>query len=515
MRFKSTVLFNFKTPLGGIFPVKSASLELKTTSKYSSLVRIISIIAGNEIELTEEGTGILSFTGDKHHIYQFYVKVEIKDYIFFELIFDKNEDMLDSPKMATISTNRSGLKLQTYVEFTIGDCKEVLILTGHNYKPRHGKFAYRQYAYTRMHDLAYEGHFDDRNRARKGKYNKEYTGDVTLEDSTVITHLDCQTGQMSQWVRGGSKSESLTKFCKVEQMRTSKKLIKNNMWAINGGWCRIKLAEVGESPPSFDYDKSHPDKPALPGEKAISITHVYTYIQNIGRDRPGTLVEFSIYSHSFKDGPILFNTYEDAIYEKGGTSEHLRDRKDHDGRYRKDFKDPNMTPMQQDDFRNAFSGDSFIKLNGCFYIRPLLKLLKYASISNSDAKIERYNEVIIDKFYKECYAYYLSEAIGRPVWSGAPGVSADRLWGHSWFVWPYIHVVKQRWIYNMNKRQAKRAGLIPVELRPGKRIKIKDSTIIRTALYYYLDILCANFSWDWYMEYDAEYPLTPNPKSLL
>lgn len=90
----------------------------------------------------------------------------------------------------------------------------------------------------------------------------------------------------------------------------------------------------------------------------ISITDVYDFIIEIGKTNPGSLVEFSVFSHGWFEGPILVNSNDTS-------SGPLRDPDDKDGRSLKDFSPSNMTPARLSHFQSAFAPDGISWMWGC------------------------------------------------------------------------------------------------------------------------------------------------------
>ena len=89
---------------------------------------------------------------------------------------------------------------------------------------------------------------------------------------------------------------------------------------------------------------------------------IYQYIASIGKDRPGTLEELSILSHSWAGGPILFDTTEAPEFDTRARQTE-RDPADRDApRSWKDFSPVNM-PFKAN-FVAAFSGSPFIRVLG-------------------------------------------------------------------------------------------------------------------------------------------------------
>jgi hypothetical protein len=94
----------------------------------------------------------------------------------------------------------------------------------------------------------------------------------------------------------------------------------------------------------------------------MSITDLYAAVRAIGATpaTAGTLVEVSVFSHGFWQGPILVDSND-------GHAGPERDPDDKDARVDKDFKPPNMTAAQLVEFRGAFASDGFWWNWGCTF----------------------------------------------------------------------------------------------------------------------------------------------------
>jgi hypothetical protein len=241
----------------------------------------------------------------------------------------------------------------------------------------------------------------------------------TIDDNTVITFFEMQTGHMTQWVKG-------------EGAETCKD------YAWTSGWCRMVDELQGTAPPVLRTGNS--DCIGKPGNDAISITHVYRYIEGVGESRAVSIQELSIFGHSWVGGPIMFNTCERDEYRRSNPS---RDPEDHDCRAWKDFNDTNMPDRAA--FGFAFTSDAFIKVWGCQATTSYFNLIRRACGAPDDTtplgvpaneRTDSYRRgtgrvyddnrpglvsFLKEAVYKANYMYGLSEATGLPVWGSPPG----------------------------------------------------------------------------------------------
>ncbi len=120
----------------------------------------------------------------------------------------------------------------------------------------------------------------------------------------------------------------------------------------------------------------------------ISITDAYEYIQNIGENEPGTVHEFSIFSHGWRGGPVLVNSYERDEYRMGGAQSSTRDPWDKDGR-KKDTNVINMGFAKWFYYKRAFTDTAFIWVWGCAASRLYKKVIQKV-LRSSEFKAKRY-----------------------------------------------------------------------------------------------------------------------------
>src|SRR5213079_1861857 len=106
------------------------------------------------------------------------------------------------------------------------------------------------------------------------------------------------------------------------------------------------------------YEHDFASRKDAASDQAVSITDVYHSARNAPR---GSLLELSIFSHAFVDGPVLFNTFADPALT-------TRDPDDTDGRAAIDFQ-ANMGETGQanalEEFRKAFADTGVFRIWGC------------------------------------------------------------------------------------------------------------------------------------------------------
>lgn len=109
----------------------------------------------------------------------------------------------------------------------------------------------------------------------------------------------------------------------------------------------------------------------------MSILQIYSAVRQIGLEQPGSLHEFSIFSHAYWQGPILLNSTNDRFIRVpgiGGRPAQLqpievgkRDPDDKDCRVEYDFRGPTNDTHDLALFRSAFAPDGHLWVWGCSF----------------------------------------------------------------------------------------------------------------------------------------------------
>jgi hypothetical protein len=165
--------------------------------------------------------------------------------------------------------------------------------------------------------------------------------------------------------------------------------------------------------------------------EGLSITHVYDWVIAAGKALPGRVVEFSIFGHAWKQGPILLGT-DDILRDKI-----KRDPNDHDCR----IKDFNGQVMDVDAFAKAFSAKAQNHVFGCYgnlLYKWCARVLQHPKPSdpNKTFVVRKKNgsrgkmtwdacHAVVDKALVKNYSYALAVATGCPTWAGTPGAGSS------------------------------------------------------------------------------------------
>lgn len=354
-------------------------------------------------DLTAAGEATVQIEKKGHHTYRFTLRVS-KTGGDFTVSVDKQQ-MLDLPKMLTLlklgAVGKASGVVRNQLTITIGRPREVLLVTGYDYPSDHGLggMQFHKLGTRRMHALRKEG---------------------AIDDSTVVTWFDCRSGLRSRWVMGRG---------------TEKVGDPPQMWS--AGWSRLS---TDGTPPST----LKPGEPDYPGAGVTGMAEIHQYIARIGAERPSTLQEFSIMSHSWFGGPILFNTSELDEFRMGGAKESERDPQDKDARFWKDFNTKNM-PLKAK-FVAAFSHAPFIRVWGCLATTSSLEVIKRAARAKNETEKLRIPvenrtlwfdgttvfddnlpgiiEYIRQSLLRANYMATLATVTGHTVEGGAPGMGA-------------------------------------------------------------------------------------------
>ncbi len=377
---------------GAALPVNDITLihaESRIPQMQKSAPAIFKIYAAGPASIEVNKSG--------HHTYQF--DLEVKDTGGdFTVAFAIAKSMVDAPRMATLvkegpaGSGRNRMRLEMPPA-----PREFLLVVGYDYPTNHsGGMAFEGLGTKRMHDL-------------RG----------ILTDSDVITLFDAKSGLRTRWVMG----------------RGSEQLVAPRNFTWKSGWSRMTS---DGTPPTI----LNPWVPGYPGPNVSGMPEVHRYIEEIGRLRPGSLHEFSILSHSYFAGPILFNTTESPPFCPGGATPDQRDPADRDGRFWKDFNQVNMP--NRANFRDAFSDSPFVRVWGClsaYRYRTLINTARRAASDNAPLGIPEYqrtswfpprvvfadNRLGVIQYFRESvlksnYPHFLANAIGKPVWGAGPGM---------------------------------------------------------------------------------------------
>lgn len=392
-----------KTPLqvdltdltGAAFSADQVTLQTSASTDVLAAAPFLFVLnAAGEASLIVEKKG--------HHTFRFELKVTEtgKD---FTVSVDKRR-MLDAPSMLTL------LKLGTVgngpgpgrnqLTVRIGAAREFLLVTGFDYPSSHGAggMQFHLLGTKRMHNL----------RAAK-----------TIDDSSVLTWFDAKSGLRTRWVMGRGAEASAASPA---------------MW--KSGWSL--LSQDGTAPATLK-----PSDANYPGTGVNGMPEIYQHIASIGKDRPRSLEEFSVLSHSWFGGPILFDTGEAAEFDSGARQAE-RDPNDRDGRFWKDFSAVNLP--RKADFVAAFSSSPFVRIWGCLATTSSLDAITRAAKAKSDTAalgIKPENrtlwfdgttvfpdnrpgiiQYIKRSLLKSNYMAFLATTIGHAVEGGAPGMGA-------------------------------------------------------------------------------------------
>ncbi len=234
--------------------------------------------------------------------------------------------------------------------------------------------------------------------------------------SSPMTVLDCQRGHAEVWMR-----------------------------AAGGGlnaWRRHSTLSPYEKNPAPKW-KSDKDflkwlKDIMDGTifagDLMGAVDIYTYLSEVGASRPKTLIDFSVFSHAWQGGPILFNTVSQT--QRAGKLE--RDDKDLDMRANQDFTSPNVD--RWDDMKKAFAPGSNIHIWGCFATTIFLHMVQHL-IGHRGSRFKEVAETTAGKVrldldsnevtnrlkdaIKTSYMTRIAKFTGADTWGGPPGFGAD------------------------------------------------------------------------------------------
>lgn len=255
------------------------------------------------------------------------------DEVNFEAVDEKdeNEPEVEYPKTTEHEDGGIGFDLFTAVEgeiFTPGsDDRFSVLVSGYNYSGKRDNYA----------ALA-------KNRALVIATNPSFSKD----DSLVFVWFSVADGKVYVNRRRGDtwKLSRTSDWAPISEFQfTDNTKLSFNFEAIDK---------------SRHYAEANEFRQDVPNT-VMSITDVYRFLCDLGRVHKGKLMEFSVLSHGFWNGPILVNTKEQSA-----SNLITRNPSDKDGRGRKDFQSPNLSSANIKDIQDAFHVDGFSWIWGCF-----------------------------------------------------------------------------------------------------------------------------------------------------
>lgn len=343
---------------------------------------------------------------------------------------DGNDDKLvtEGPRCCTLVHGIFDDQHVVQFEFALPETPtEVVLVAGWDYKPiadpgekqKIGS-AKRKYALGRRDDL-YSGYslIATQGEIREGKWKQttktpswaghEIEPERRIDDTTLVTIFEFECGYRYHQLKSNRDSRGEFGFYSVGRK------LEGNVRPQ-----RLRL------PPAK--------------EEAISITHVYDYIRQVGRRAPGSIKEWSILSHAWYGGPALVDTYEGSSYDAGGAKEHERDPTDKDPRC-KDFTDPKVLGQEPaaGEFKQAFAADALLKSWGCFaepgYREGTTETLEALRAGDPDRHVglefnlsytaAEFRDELINALETEHWNAHLAHFLKLPVWGSPPGMPAN------------------------------------------------------------------------------------------
>jgi hypothetical protein len=239
----------------------------------------------------------------------------------------------------------------------------------------------------------------------------------TLNASSPMTVIDCQRGRGDVWMRiGGSRSRPWRRQTSIDSSFVKKAAPK---WATDKAFLDWLTKIENDTESATDY---------------LGATDVYAYLAGVGANRPGTVADFSIFSHSWQGGPILYNTNSQT--QRAGQAE--RDPHDLDMRFSQDFVSPNKENWA--DMPKAFAADANSHVWGCFattlFLHMVQHLIRGTKANFKETAQTTSGPVPVDLAPKDVakllknaiansYMMKLAEFTKVPAFGGPPGFGAD------------------------------------------------------------------------------------------
>jgi len=265
-------------------------------------------------------------------------------------------------------------------------------------------------------ELVFVTGIDEKGRANYGSFAKTRRRDsVSRKRSSISPRADSST--------------MVTEFDFKTGTRTTRMLRSPSRWTIVD---QEELGTVQLSPPSAE---------------GISITHVYDWIIQAGKECPGRIVELAFFSHAYALGPILANSFDRSTSPDNPDRCHPteRDPNDHDPR----LKDFSGSVFDIDEFATAFSTKANCYNQGCFTDRECMRLSKIVrkpkpkdpdylfTLSREEKTYVTWvdAEKRLRGYLNNNFSRALALASGVPCWGSPPGAGASyaHSGGRHWF----------------------------------------------------------------------------------
>lgn len=272
------------------------------------------------------------------------------------------------------------------VTFTLSARHEhVVLVAGADLK---GGTDYMKFASTWRDDL-YHGRTD-----LGANLNSSISRAIT--DHTVVSMFDFRKGNLEKYIKGID------------------------------GWHRMNRTMQGSVRPDITDPKSKDAVERRQNADSISILHVYGHIDALGRTHPGSVRQLHFFSHGYKCGPVLLNTYDNSDSD-------ARDPTDKDPRT-KDFLPSNLARFSN--FKAAFMRDAYVKAWGCFGSDIVDKLRAVSKTKDIDEQVPvkgqdyTYSSADVIRELRrdtlpDSYMVQFCKTIGVDGWSAPPGVTSS------------------------------------------------------------------------------------------
>jgi hypothetical protein len=156
----------------------------------------------------------------------------------------------------------------------------------------------------------------------------------------------------------------------------------------------------------------------------LSATDMYYYLNSKGMQRPGTVMEFSVFSHGWEEGPVLYDTYD----RETGTN---RSDKDFDMRYKKDFINPAAQGWPS--MPQAFANGANIHIWGCYGSDQLQSMLRHLHYQRTSTLTDDQGTWTVDQIKdllkklttSKSYCPAIAKFTRRTAYGSPPGLSSD------------------------------------------------------------------------------------------
>jgi hypothetical protein len=250
------------------------------------------------------------------------------------------------------------------------------------------------------------------------KYTLTYADHLSaagvLNLSSAFTLIDCPRGRIERWDRVRAEGTNSVVWKRHFILQKREPCPKWGSGKAFDAWRTSMLTNPSQA------------------NKYYGATDVYYYLDGVGGRTPGAVVDFSIFSHAWHGGPILYDTNSSPDPEHETTARFAGDL---DMRFRKDFIAANNSLWNK--MPNAFAADGTVHVWGCFATDVFNEMVRFllgeggtkGRFVSKDPKLDLDRAGVVSVIKKaiesESFMSRIAKFTKRNTFGGLPGFGAD------------------------------------------------------------------------------------------